>query len=128
MEQISNLMETAARARSVPGLILAMFACIARHSTLVKVGATEMNASSSRSHSIFALYLHGVNREQHSARDLSLSATGLSCPRVELQELHGALHLVDLAGSERLDKPQAEVDNSKEDLRMLACYAMSAEF
>jgi len=75
MEQISKLMETAARARSV--------------------GATEMNASSSRSHSIFALYLHGVNREQHS-------------------ELHGALHLVDLAGSERLDKSGSTGDRLKE--------------
>ncbi|CAE7253824.1 KIN14N [Symbiodinium sp. CCMP2456] len=75
MEQISKLMETAARARSV--------------------GATEMNASSSRSHSIFALYLHGINREQHS-------------------ELHGALHLVDLAGSERLDKSGSTGDRLKE--------------
>ena len=52
------------------------------------MGATEMNASSSRSHSCFCMYLSGVNRE-------------LGC------ELHGALHLVDLAGSERLDKQLA---------------------
>ncbi|CAE7196950.1 KIN14C [Symbiodinium natans] len=75
MEQINKLMETAARARSV--------------------GATDMNATSSRSHSIFALYLHGINREQHS-------------------ELHGALHLVDLAGSERLDKSGSTGERLKE--------------
>eukprot|EP00913_Durusdinium_trenchii_P002190 g2022.t1 len=65
MDHINRLMERAGKARAV--------------------GATDMNATSSRSHSIFAMYLHGVNRE-------------LQC------ELQGALHLVDLAGSERLDK------------------------
>ena len=50
--------------------------------------APGRNAASSRSHSIFALYLKGVNE-------------GLG------SELHGALHLVDLAGSERLDKSGA---------------------
>merc|ERR1712190_337714 len=54
-----------------------------------------MNATSSRSHSIFALYLRGVNRETD-------------------QELHGALHLVDLAGSERLDRSCATGDRLKE--------------
>jgi len=73
--QINKLMETAAKARSV--------------------GITDMNAVSSRSHSIFAMYLHGVNREQGS-------------------ELHGALHLVDLAGSERLDKSGSTGDRLKE--------------
>merc|ERR1712054_484289 len=53
------------------------------------------NAQSSRSHSIFALYLTGVNRELNS-------------------ELHGALHLVDLAGSERLDKSGSTGDRLKE--------------
>ena len=59
------------------------------------VGATGMNSSSSRSHSCFATYLRGVNRE-------------MGC------ELHGALHLVDLAGSERLDKSQSTGDRLKE--------------
>merc|ERR1719399_929095 len=54
-----------------------------------------MNSESSRSHSVFALYLMGSNR------DLGL-------------ELHGALHLVDLAGSERLDKSGATGDRLKE--------------
>merc|ERR1712176_354094 len=59
------------------------------------VGCTDMNAVSSRSHSIFALYLHGSNQELNT-------------------ELHGALHLVDLAGSERLDKSGAVGDRLKE--------------
>lgn len=59
------------------------------------VGATDMNSVSSRSHSVFALYLRGVNRELN-------------------QELHGALHLVDLAGSERVDKSGATGDRLKE--------------
>merc|ERR1719181_2412827 len=54
-----------------------------------------MNAQSSRSHSIFALYLHGSNKELNT-------------------ELHGALHLVDLAGSERLDRSGATGDRLKE--------------
>merc|ERR1719428_1083821 len=54
-----------------------------------------MNSVSSRSHSMFALYLKGVN-------------TGKG------QQLHGALHLVDLAGSERLDKSGAQGDRLKE--------------
>ena len=45
-----------------------------------------MNAASSRSHSVFALYLKGVNAERN-------------------EELRGALHLVDLAGSERVGTP-----------------------
>merc|ERR1719515_414051 len=59
------------------------------------VGSTDMNSQSSRSHSIFALYLTGINNELNS-------------------ELHGALHLVDLAGSERLDKSGATGDRLKE--------------
>lgn len=65
MEQITLLMARAAKQRAV--------------------GCTDMNAQSSRSHSLFAMYLKGVNSEM-----------GI--------ELYGALHLVDLAGSERLDK------------------------
>merc|ERR1719160_1524249 len=75
IEQIKALMTKAAKHRAV--------------------GSTDMNAVSSRSHSIFALYLEGTN-------------PGLD------QELHGALHLVDLAGSERLDKSHAVGDRLKE--------------
>jgi len=59
------------------------------------VGETNMNATSSRSHSIFALYLKGTN-----------PASGT--------EINGALHMVDLAGSERLDKSGASGDRLKE--------------
>merc|ERR1719486_733944 len=54
-----------------------------------------MNSASSRSHSIFAMYLKGTNRELDV-------------------ELHGALHLVDLAGSERLDKSGSTGERLKE--------------
>ena len=63
---------------------------MARASKQRAVGVTDMNAASSRSHSVFALYLKGVNEALGS-------------------ELHGALHLVDLAGSERLDRSGATV-------------------
>jgi len=59
------------------------------------VGVTDMNATSSRSHAMFALYLRGTNDELNS-------------------ELNGALHLVDLAGSERLDKSFATGSRLKE--------------
>jgi len=70
-------------------------ALTARAAKLRAVGSTDMNAVSSRSHSIFALYLKGVHKEMN-------------------QELHGALHLVDLAGSERLDRSGAVGDRLKE--------------
>merc|ERR1719160_1813942 len=75
IEQIKALMTKAAKHRAV--------------------GSTDMNAVSSRSHSVFALYLKGTN-------------VGLG------SELNGALHLVDLAGSERLDKSHAVGDRLKE--------------
>jgi len=75
MDEIRGLMATAARQRSV--------------------GSTQMNDQSSRSHSLFSLYLHGVNAGQNT-------------------ELFGALHLVDLAGSERLEKSGAEGQRLKE--------------
>merc|ERR1712151_342722 len=64
-------------------------------SHLRAVGSTDMNAVSSRSHSIFALYLTGSNAELNT-------------------ELHGALHLVYLAGFERLDRSGAVGDRLKE--------------
>jgi len=75
MEQMTALMEQAIKQRAV--------------------STTDMNAVSSRSHSIFAMYLTGTNQ------DLNI-------------ELNGALHLVDLAGSERLSKSGAKGDRLKE--------------
>jgi len=57
--------------------------------------STEMNAVSSRSHSIFSLYLTGINEE------LGAKVTG-------------CLHLCDLAGSERISRSGAEGDRLKE--------------
>merc|ERR1712014_172614 len=59
------------------------------------VGATDINAQSSRSHAVFALYLSGTNEKYNC-------------------ELHGALHMVDLAGSERLGKSGSTGDRLKE--------------
>jgi len=59
------------------------------------VGSTEMNATSSRSHSVFALHLTAFHPEQRKA-------------------LKGTLSLVDLAGSERLDRSGATGDRAKE--------------
>merc|ERR1719310_959017 len=75
MAQVNTLMAKAAKHRAV--------------------GATDMNAVSSRSHSMFALYLHGTNTAKE-------------------EQLHGALHLVDLAGSERLDKSGAQGERLRE--------------
>jgi kinesin family member C1 len=59
------------------------------------VGATDMNAQSSRSHSIFTLHLRATNAAKRA-------------------ELAGKLHLVDLAGSERLSRSGATGERLKE--------------
>jgi len=87
MEQIRALMARAMRQRAM--------------------STTDMNAMSSRSHTIFAMYLKGTNQELNT-------------------QLHGALHLVDLAGSERLNKSGAtgfrlkETQNINKSLSSLA--------
>ncbi|KAK3259782.1 hypothetical protein CYMTET_31231, partial [Cymbomonas tetramitiformis] len=59
------------------------------------VQATQMNAESSRSHTVFMLYIRGTHAETNTS-------------------LKGALNLVDLAGSERLARSGAEGDRAKE--------------
>lgn len=59
------------------------------------VGHTDMNAVSSRSHSVFTLHLTALHPENRQA-------------------LRGTLNLVDLAGSERLDRSKATGDRAKE--------------
>jgi kinesin family protein C1 len=71
MTQLEALMSVAARARSV--------------------ASTNMNAHSSRSHSVFQLHIHGYNHESQA-------------------EVQGSLNLCDLAGSERLDRSGANND------------------
>lgn len=68
---------------------------MARAAKQRSIAATDMNATSSRSHSIFTLYLKGTNKTLN-------------------REVHGALNLVDLAGSERLDKSGSTGDRLKE--------------
>jgi len=59
------------------------------------VGSTDMNAVSSRSHSVFTLHLTALNPESRQA-------------------LRGTLNLCDLAGSERLDRSKATGTRAKE--------------
>lgn len=59
------------------------------------VGATDMNAQSSRSHSVFTLHLTALHPKNRQA-------------------LRGTLNLCDLAGSERLDRSKATGDRAKE--------------
>ncbi len=59
------------------------------------VGSTDMNARSSRSHSVFTLHLKAANKETRS-------------------QLAGKLNLCDLAGSERLSRSNATGDRLKE--------------
>jgi len=59
------------------------------------VGHTDMNAVSSRSHSVFTLHLTALHPENR-------------------QTLRGTLNLVDLAGSERLDRSKVTGDRAKE--------------
>lgn len=57
--------------------------------------ATRSNERSSRSHSVFRLYVHGKNDGTKECRD-------------------GLLNLIDLAGSERLEKSKAEGERLRE--------------
>lgn len=59
------------------------------------VASTDMNAVSSRSHSVFTLHLTALHPENRQA-------------------LRGTLNLCDLAGSERLDRSKATGDRAKE--------------
>ncbi|OQS05026.1 kinesin [Thraustotheca clavata] len=77
LEQIEDIMERAACNRAVE--------------------KTDMNAESSRSHSIFTLHLRGFKKEE----DMDI-------------ELVGSLSLVDLAGSERISRSGATGDRLRE--------------
>lgn len=66
-----------------------------RASKLRSTAATGLNERSSRSHSIFMIYIHGYN-----------SLTGEEC--------HGKLNLVDLAGSERISSSLVTGDRLRE--------------
>lgn len=57
--------------------------------------STQMNERSSRSHSVFRLYIRGENREMQ-------------------QKIHGLLNLIDLAGSERLARSGSEGERLRE--------------
>ncbi|CAH2080170.1 unnamed protein product [Thlaspi arvense] len=59
------------------------------------VGATALNAKSSRSHSVLSVHVRGVDVKTDSI-------------------LRGSLHLVDLAGSERVDRSEVTGDRLRE--------------
>ena len=61
-----------------------------------KVGATAMNATSSRSHSIFTIYVEMAEEPKEGDENVKAGIRA------------GKLHLVDLAGSERQSKTNAE--------------------
>src|SRR5688572_25484566 len=69
-----------------------------------RVGATAMNAYSSRSHSIYQLKIKGCRNETFM--------------------IDGALNLIDLAGSERINESKVDGDRLKETLsinKSLSC-------
>jgi len=70
-------------------------ALMARASKRRTVASTAMNEVSSRSHSVFTLYIRGVHA-------------------VKAVAVEGTLNLVDLAGSERLARSGAEGDRKRE--------------
>ena len=67
------------------------------------VGATAMNADSSRSHSLFTVVIE-------MSQEVKIEETGESEKKIKV----GKLNLVDLAGSERQSKTQAEGTRLKE--------------
>ena len=98
----------------VPGLTrvpvedeAAVAVLLARAAKRRSVATTAMNEVSSRSHSVFTLYIRGV----HAGKGIALG---------------GTLNLVDLAGSERLDRSKAEGERKKEAAainKSLSCLA-----
>jgi hypothetical protein len=98
----------------VPGLThvpvesaAAVDALMARAARKRAVAVTQMNAQSSRSHSVFSLYIRG----RHEGKGIAVS---------------GSLNLCDLAGSERLSRSGAEGDRRKETQainKSLSCLA-----
>lgn len=71
------------------------------------VGGTNMNATSSRSHSIFSICVERMTKEEGDDDELELLRLGPTIKR-------GKLNLVDLAGSERQTKTGATGDRLKE--------------
>lgn len=74
------------------------------------VGGTNMNATSSRSHSIFSICVEQVAKEEEGGDDEDLEL--LKFGRTTIKR--GKLNLVDLAGSERQTKTGATGDRLKE--------------
>ncbi|KAJ3121865.1 Kinesin-like protein kif3b [Nowakowskiella sp. JEL0407] len=74
------------------------------------VGATAMNAQSSRSHSIFTITIEASETDDN----VGPSTDGASKSGGEARIRAGKLHLVDLAGSERQSKTGAEGSRLKE--------------
>ncbi|CAH8853803.1 unnamed protein product [Trichobilharzia szidati] len=91
----------------VAGLSMHKITCVKDCQNIMEIGwknrstgATLMNADSSRSHSIFTIYLEMIDQSDSSTDDNRIRA--------------GKLNLVDLAGSERQSKTGASGDRFKE--------------
>ena len=84
-----------------------------------KMGATAANVRSSRSHTVFQLWIYGVYQGETPVLSgtESKSHTGTVAPchhAVNPLPVSAVISLVDLAGSERLDKSQATGETLKE--------------
>jgi len=90
-----GLTDVAGAVREPVGSLAAAQGLVRRAAAARAVEATAMNATSSRSHTVFMLYITG----EHSGAG---------------QRLSGCLNLVDLAGSERVGKSEASGARLKE--------------
>ncbi|XP_052124262.1 osmotic avoidance abnormal protein 3-like isoform X2 [Frankliniella occidentalis] len=82
------------------------------------VGATLMNAESSRSHSIFSISLEMMAVEEGRKPGLAGPASAKACGLGEGRIRRGKLNLVDLAGSERQAKTGATGERLKEAMKI----------
>lgn len=116
MNKSYKLKETADKGVFIDGLNISVVKSVAEMEKLMNIGnknrstgETLMNKDSSRSHSIFTVYVEASTANKHTGGDRITA---------------GKLNLVDLAGSERQSKTQATGDRLKEATKIN--YSLSA--